>query len=92
MRKNSKVSLPTSRETSLKLGKIGALKGEIEGLLSWSSWRVVQVRGMNKRVRNANPTENFWIIWRNDKRSVKELEFSVSKYNDRWQVGQWETL
>ena len=85
-------SRPSPRENSLKLGKIGILKREIEGMLSWSSWRVVQVQGKKKHVRNAHPTEKFWKIWRNDKRSVKELGFSVSKYNERWQVSQWETF
>ncbi len=90
--KNSEGSLPSSRQTLLKTGKMGYLKKNVEGMLSWSSWRVAQVRGEKKRVRNAHPTENFWKIWRNDKSSVKEFGFSVSKYNERWQVSQWETL
>ncbi|QEE16803.1 thermonuclease family protein [Promethearchaeum syntrophicum] len=89
---NSEESPPSSRQTLLKTGKFGYLKQNVEGMLSWSLWKIVQVRGENKRVRNAPPTENFWKIWGKYKSSIKELGFSLSKYNERWQVSQWETL
>ncbi|MHA1647140.1 MAG: hypothetical protein ACTSVL_06180, partial [Promethearchaeota archaeon] len=90
--RNFEESLQSSRQTLLKTGKFGYLKKNVEGMLSWSSWRVVQVRGEKKRVRNAHPTENFWKIWGKYKSSIKELGFSLSKYNEDWQVSQWETL
>ncbi len=90
--RNFEESLPSSQQTLLKTGKFGYLKKNVEGMLSWSSWQVVHVQGEKKRVRNAYPTEIFWKIWRNNRSSIIKLGFSVSKYNDKWQVSQWETL
>lgn len=42
-----------------------------------------------RHVRNAEPTEKFWKVWRQDKAALKSAGYSVSKFRGEWQVAFW---
>ena len=50
--------------------------------------RIESSRGTSY-VREAAPTELFWVAWRKDKDALKAAGFSLRKYHDEWNVGYW---
>jgi hypothetical protein len=40
-------------------------------------------------MREAAPTEQFWIAWRQSKDEVKAAGFSLRKFHDEWAVSYW---
>lgn len=59
----------------------------IEGLLPWSAPREVQTKFGPRILRKAEPSETFWLYWRDEQARLKEAGISLGK--DK-QTGAWE--
>ena len=65
------------------------LEAELMYGLDFGEPQRVETRGGTTYVRDAAPTEQFWIAWRQNKDEVKAAGFSLSKYHDEWCVRYW---
>lgn len=64
----------------------------VETLLPWSEPREVQTKQGPRTVRNAEPDEPFWTVWRQNKEQLRTLGLSVGEYKGKWQVAWWRKL
>ena len=71
---------------------------DVEKVIRWKGgWKTVFIRSQNdyKKVRNGNPTSEFWSLWREKKEEIKALGFSVKKEEDEeeetfeWVIACW---
>lgn len=59
--------------------------------LSWSSPKVV--KGGTLQLEEANPTDVFWSVWKENKEILKPQGYSVAKDQyGNWKVNKWTTL
>ncbi len=57
--------------------------------LDWSPSTRVKTRFGERDLRTAPPTASFWKKWHEDKESLKDAGFSVSRKDEVWQVCHW---
>ena len=61
--------------------------------LSFYSDKVVNTRMGVRRLRVANPTEDFWKAWKERKEALKRAGYSVERGDDgRWRVPHWSEV
>lgn len=61
--------------------------------LPWGKPREVPTRNGKRTVREAELVEahDFWAIWRTQGGKIKQMGYSVNKFNGNWQVAHWTT-
>lgn len=62
---------------------------------SWTKWRKIETKKGPRNVRSATvpyPADEFWEIWKTDGAQIKALGFSLSKYQESWQLTEWRTV
>lgn len=66
----------------------------LEELLPWSDPREVQTKFGPRLLRKSEPSETFWLRWRDDSAALKEAGISVTKNKqaDAWEVCWWQKL
>lgn len=63
---------------------------ELESLLKWTEpKRVTTSRGLAV-VRSAEPTEEFWAMWKKNKQILKDAGITVGKFQEEWQVSWFQ--
>lgn len=53
------------------------------------NFRDVNTKNGPKAIAHGEPSKVFWATWKVHKEALKALGFSVSKYDDAWQVAWW---
>lgn len=62
---------------------------KISDLLPWSEPQNVETSRGPKVLRKAEPTQDFWALWKANKETLKSKGVSVSCYQGGWQVCWW---
>src|SRR5919108_2623210 len=55
------------------------MKLEIEKLLAWSQAKQVNTRNGQRMLRKAQPTHEFWAVWKREKQALKDAGVSVTR-------------
>lgn len=63
---------------------------EIEALLPWSEPREVNTKVGPRKVRSADPTEEFWGLWKLNRSELQSAGISVALFRGKWTVSLWE--
>ena len=61
---------------------------------AWSAPRLVKLKasGEEKLVRNAIPTQKFWVLWRAQKDALKAQGYSCTLKDGEWRAAHWATV
>lgn len=62
---------------------------EIATLMPWGEPKTINVRGVDKILRKAAPTEAFWQVWRSAKEQLKAAGVTCGQYQGQWEVCWW---
>lgn len=57
--------------------------------LTWELPKEINVRGTKRKLKTAQPNEQFWNMWRDHKEALQKAGFSVSKWGGEWSVNWW---
>ena len=58
---------------------------EIKSILPWSAPKKVATRAGDRMLSTAEPTQEFWQLWRDNKESLKAAGISLGKRGEAWQ-------
>ena len=69
-----------------------AAEVNIATMLPWSERKLVSTSRGDRYMQKAEPTEDFWGLWRTNRATLKDAGISCSQYNGAWQVCWWQDI
>ena len=61
-------------------------------ILPWSDPKKVTTRAGDRMLSTAEPTQEFWQLWRDNKEALKAAGISLGKKGEAWQACWWQSL
>jgi len=65
---------------------------DLENKIEWSLKQKIDTKYGQKIIKKADVPEWFWGIWKDHKEEIKNQGYSVTKYEDTWQISKWENI